>query len=1344
MNKWMINRIGLINFWYYDDEEFEFSDGRLLLRGANGSGKSVTMQSFIPLLLDGNRTAKRLDPFGTNSRKIENYLLMDGDGRDENTGYLYMEFVKPETLSYLTVGIGLRARRGKPVEFWGFSITDGKRVGRDFFLYKNTGVKIPLTKRELKNRLLETGTGEFCERAADYKNMVNKYIFGFEDPAEYEQLIDLLVQLRSPKLSKDYKPTVLYEIMEESLKPLSDEDLRPMSEAIENMDNIEAAIASLKSAYESAKRLRAFYERYNQGVLYYKAEEYINALNEVCAIDARIKETENDIAENDSLKKAAEEKAEWLEQRRTQLEDKLRKFRETDIFKLNLRIMELEEEIANESAKLAEKENAKDERENAKRRSDVELRDESNMYEKCSEDMTLTLSEMAEHAREAAFGEHTYFEEELKNSEDHEFSGISAAVRRYKTELDDIIEGFRRTEIAEREYDRLNERYSNAEKDHENAVREKMKAETALDDEKSGYAETIYAWNKGNEYFVLSDEALQRTVQAVYASEDFDALATVKSAADEVYNNKRTECGTEIRLLKEKHSNLKKENEELSARIRDIEQQPELAPDLTEEQTLFRAELDRAGIPYVPLYRACDFEEGADERECALIEEALDSMGLLNALLIPKEYRDKLTPIPGAADKYIAAADGSYENSIKLPLFAENDTCIPKAEIESVLAALTDETSDIYIDKDGRYGISILNGFAGGSRKAGYIGAQSRKRRKEAILEQLRNEFETREAEKEELKRRIKELETRLDGMSKEYMSFPATDGLIAAMTVLKDADITVSNTENELKRLREETARAYSELNSLRAELDKLCAGHELPKSRKAYSDAAESIDEYRDSLGRLISIYKDACIHRNKLAALRERIEELQYSIDDLYADMRDIRHRLEKAKGEKANCEEVKRKSGYEDAEREMDEMQRELEAIPLALRKAEREIDRCDIGNMENEKKLNELRARSESAKSALDYCEKVFSEELALGYHDIDSEDTKKSTEKAALKALKQKPDGTLDELRGKLINKYYLENVELTDYSVAMEECFSEYEQRGNVPRSRTRLTARIRGAQTDFYTLTEHLENEIRENEELLTLKDKELFEDLLIDTVGKKMRAKIASSERWVADMNKKMTGMDTSSGLSFSLEWKSKPADSEDQMNTKELVELLKTDSRILNDEDIARISKHFRSKLRSARLRRDEADNTESMHVILKDILDYRKWFEFRLFYRMTGEPKRELTNNAFYRFSGGEKAMAMYVPLFASVYARYAKASPDAPKLISLDEAFAGIDDKNIADMFRIMEELGLSYIINSQVLWGTYSTVPSLAICELIRPNNSDTVSVIRYKWDGKNKELVL
>ncbi len=69
--RWHANRAGLFNFWYYDEEAFEFSGGKLLLRGSNGSGKSVTMQSLIPVLLDGRKSPDRLDPFGSRARRME-------------------------------------------------------------------------------------------------------------------------------------------------------------------------------------------------------------------------------------------------------------------------------------------------------------------------------------------------------------------------------------------------------------------------------------------------------------------------------------------------------------------------------------------------------------------------------------------------------------------------------------------------------------------------------------------------------------------------------------------------------------------------------------------------------------------------------------------------------------------------------------------------------------------------------------------------------------------------------------------------------------------------------------------------------------------------------------------------------------------------------------------------------------------------------------------------------------------------------------------------------------------------------------------------------------------------
>ena len=53
------------------------------------------------------------------------------------------------------------------------------------------------------------------------------------------------------------------------------------------------------------------------------------------------------------------------------------------------------------------------------------------------------------------------------------------------------------------------------------------------------------------------------------------------------------------------------------------------------------------------------------------------------------------------------------------------------------------------------------------------------------------------------------------------------------------------------------------------------------------------------------------------------------------------------------------------------------------------------------------------------------------------------------------------------------------------------------------------------------------------------------------------------------WVQKMNTLMNGMDTSSGLKLSLRWRSKTAEKEDQLDTRELVELLKKDYRLHQD-------------------------------------------------------------------------------------------------------------------------------------------------------------------------------
>lgn len=107
----------------------------------------------------------------------------------------------------------------------------------------------------------------------------------------------------------------------------------------------------------------------------------------------------------------------------------------------------------------------------------------------------------------------------------------------------------------------------------------------------------------------------------------------------------------------------------------------------------------------------------------------------------------------------------------------------------------------------------------------------------------------------------------------------------------------------------------------------------------------------------------------------------------------------------------------------------------------------------------------------------------------------------------------------------------------------------------------------------------------------------------------------------------MNRYMNAMNTSSGLKLNLQRKSRKAETEEEMSSEKLVELLEKDVRILKDHDIKRLSTHFRSKITMARKLAEQEDTHESFHQVMRKVMDYRTWFDFRILSQKTGKRKR---------------------------------------------------------------------------------------------------------------------
>src|SRR5215510_9254955 len=73
--RWQPLRSGFLNLYRYDREEFHYENGRLLLRGNNGTGKSRVLALQLPFLLDGEVIPQRLEPDADPAKKVPFHLL---------------------------------------------------------------------------------------------------------------------------------------------------------------------------------------------------------------------------------------------------------------------------------------------------------------------------------------------------------------------------------------------------------------------------------------------------------------------------------------------------------------------------------------------------------------------------------------------------------------------------------------------------------------------------------------------------------------------------------------------------------------------------------------------------------------------------------------------------------------------------------------------------------------------------------------------------------------------------------------------------------------------------------------------------------------------------------------------------------------------------------------------------------------------------------------------------------------------------------------------------------------------------------------------------------------------
>lgn len=1369
-SEWQINRIGLLDFWYYDEQEFEFLDGRMLLRGANGSGKSVTMQSFIPLLLDGNMRPERLDPFGSRARKMENYLLEEGDEREERTGYLYMELKRTESDQYTTIGMGIRARKNKKLDTWYFCVTDGRRVGKDLLLYKDLQNRITCTRQELKNRLGEGG--RLLETQGEYAQCVNRLLFGFETMEEYQEMLDLLIQLRTPKLSKDFKPTIINEILSTSLQTLSEDDLRPMSEAIENMDSQKTNLDTLDESIRAAEQIEKTFDQYNQIVLYDKALLFTGCAQECKKQEKRLKELAQQRVE--SCEQLEKEKTLYEELRREEevLKQEEGSLKDSDAAKLKQQEIELTDQKEGAEREASEKRRQEQEKEERYREIEGKQKKQKQENELLWEKIITYLAEMEEALGDIPFDDYAFLKKELLEEPEKEqaFQSHSRLLGEYVRRVEKGREVLFEEKNCQESYDRKLQEMDGLRGEQEQKERELRQYETLLQETKDEWIEKFYQWEKANQQLRLTEDVKQRTAQEiekyVYGT-DFNGIRDLGRAAFEA---REKELRSRIYEEEQQKKLLLEQQQRISAELQEWRDKKEPEPERSEAVERSRRLLEERGIPYQQFYKVIDFGEHMEDEQASRLEEALLSMGILDALIVPAEYRETVLALDeGVCDRYIFSDVTRVKQNLLEFLDVDNgeNDILKYQSVSHILSSIgvygknmlgndrgaqngntpAGAGGSTWIDEAGNYRIGVLEGTVTGEYRACYIGVRARERYRREKLAWLEQEEQELLKQLEERGKQLQELEAQAQLLKREWDTFPAETDLKAAAREYVDKSYELEQLNKRIMQLREQLRLAKEELDQVQLRVREICTKCYLPARLDVFTEALESLGKYRELLTEVQVQHGN---YRNGISM----INSLEDSLEALDQDLDTIRYELGRISQKRNDLEaaiaSVRRQlelTDYEKIRERLDYCLARLKVLPGL-----REDSRGQQAQLaEKQEQLGrELEQQEEShQRNLLRYkrLERGFREEYQLGYVErlfVITEDMEDQAAKVCSMLAGKFGSRKQSDLLGSLQEVYHQNRGYLVDFQLTLQPLFEEEEgEEFNVSMRRIDIVGKYRGINVRFKELIGKLREDAEVQKRLLSDKERELFEDILANTISKKIRAKIHSSKRWVGNMNRLMDSMHTSSGLKLSLSWKNRQSQKEEQLDTRELVELLSKDAEIMRDEEVEKLSLHFRSKIAEARKITADGNSLQSFHAIMREVLDYRKWFEFTLECQKTGERKKDLTDRVFFTFSGGEKAMSMYVPLFSAVVAKYAGAREDAPRLISLDEAFAGVDETNIRDMFKLMVECKFNFMVNSQVLWGDYDTVPGLAIYQLLRPENAKFVTVIQYIWNGQERVLV-
>jgi uncharacterized protein (TIGR02680 family) len=1338
----------LVDLFHYDSEEFWFRDGHLLLRGNNGTGKSKVLSLTLPFLFDAQLKSSRIEPDGDASKRMSWNLLL---GKHERRmGYAWVELGRLAAdgqPQFLTLGSGLSAAAARSnVDSW-FFILEGRRIGEDVWLTNHQ--RIVLSKEKLKEVLADHG--QVYETAASYRRAVDEHLFQLGS-ARYSALMDTLIQLRQPQLSKKPDEASLSAALTEALPPLSTDLLTDVSDAFNQLEedrrqlqeyqDLARSVGHFSNRYRIYARTqtrrqarglrgaqtgfdnasRALNDARSELEVAQSAEEEAKVAH-LSAKDALgTARTRLEVLQSDPINQDANR----LDMASKDAEDRHRDAEQAETGAINSR-----SRLTRESTATAERKKRAAEIERSLfgiRNASIPFAESSGLDRQWNDSPLITVG-----APEFAAFDEKNFESAKDN--------LRFIIDRRREQAVLVRKRRKAVDVAEQEHDIKARAHQERQDEAKAAQTRRDTADMAVEQQEKTTLEAWEAHFASLQQLILpiAEEPLPELASWVMRLQGENPARVALQMAQQLASER---LARQQSALASERAIIVTEEAELTAERERFEKGEDGAPAVQP----FRAPNARIGRSGAPLWQLVDFHDGLDATQRAGLEAALEASGLLDAWVDPEggmRMPDGTAPLHDAALVERAPETETLAGGLKSSGSQVAGDIVTKLLQGMNCTAKDGGQAETWLSPNGEFRVGALAG-AWAKPVAVYIGyaarAEARARRLAAIAARL---SELREAH-ESLDARFAEHARDQECAATEWRNAPTDDQLRASHADAAAAAREFRAASDRLEQAAQQLASSVEAVNETRLALARDAQDLRLPETNAGLDIVDAALSQLIEKVLALVHTGRDLRQAQSELLGQQQREQDAQVDME------RSVAHAAERAR--QASEAKVRLETLQESVGAKVAELQEKLAAARAVVKSGETELEtkekaaslageqraRTDQKVTSADDVLQERTAARQQAVARLQGFAATDLLSVALPEMELPDLRTTWTIEPALTLARRaeqllsdvQHDDEAWKRIQTQLSHDY-------TDLGRALS-ALGHQAQMDQTADYGLVVTVIYQNRAERPDRLTERLGTEIVQRRELLTAREREVLENHLQAEIAAAIQRLLQDADRKVEAINAELYKRPTSTGVRFRLEWQPLPEGIGGAPFglAPARKRLLNTNADLWSPEDRSVVGAMLQEWINIERASADAATGGSLLDQLSR-ALDYRRWHRFTV-QRWQDKQWVKLSGPA----SSGERALGLTVPLFAAVASFYSQSgTPHSPRLVLLDEVFAGIDDAARAHCMALIREFDLDFVVTSEREWGCYAELPGVSICHLQRLENIDAIHVSRWTWDGRAKQ---